>query len=402
MRIDKIEVFVARPGRNYVTTRITTSDGHIGLGDATLNGRELAVASYLRDHIAPILIGRDPQNIEDTWQFLSRGAYWRRGPVTMAAIASIDTALWDIKGKIAGLPVYQLLGGASRTGLLTYGHASGRDEQELFDDVRRLQDVGYRAIRLQAAVPGLDSIYGTGADIAAALTDETPRPFVEHWDTPSYLRHIPTVFERAREEFGEELQLLHDAHHRLTPIEAARLAKDLEPYRLFWLEDLTPAENQEAFRLIRAASTTPLAVGEVFNSVWDIRSLIQEQLIDFVRMSVTHGGGITPLRKVLDLAALYQIRSGPHGPEDVSPIAMAAAVHLGFAVHNFGIQEFANYSAPALDVFRPEYTFADGSLVPAETPGLGVDYDEALAASFEYRRAYLPVNRLADGSVHDW
>jgi mannonate dehydratase len=402
VRIEKVEVFVARPGRNYVTTKITTDTGVVGLGDATLNGRELAVASYLRDHIAPLVVGRDPQNIEDVWQYLYRGAYWRRGPVTMAAIASIDMALWDIKGKIANLPVYQLLGGASRTSCLSYGHASGRDQEELFDDVRRLQEKGYRAIRLQVGIPGLGDIYGTGEGSYAGKKKTWPQPLEEKWDTQKYLRFLPGIFESARHEFGDDLHLLHDAHHRLRPIEAARLAKDLEPYSLFWLEDVTPSENQEAMRLVRQNSTTPLAVGEVFNSAWDIKDLIQEQLIDYVRMSVTHGGGITPVKRIFEYAGMFQIRSAAHGPEDISPVGMAAALHIGLSLHNFGIQEFAYYSQASTDVFRPEYTFSGGSLRPSETPGLGVSYDEELAASYEYETSYLPVNRLEDGTVHDW
>jgi len=402
MRIQKVEVFVARPGRNYVTTKITTDTGVVGVGDATLNGRELAVASYLRDHVAPLLEGRDPQKIEDTWQYLYRGAYWRRGPVTMAAIASIDMALWDIKGKVANLPVYQLLGGESRTGCLTYGHASGRDQEELFDDVRRLQGLGYKAIRLQVGVPGLGTIYGTGEGALPGEIRKWPQPLVEGWDTQKYLRFLPGVFESARNVFGADLRLLHDSHHRLTPIEAARLARDLDPYRLFWLEDVTPAENQEALRLVRQNSTTPLAIGEVFNSVWDIKTLIQEQLIDYVRMSVTHGGGITALKRIFEYAGMFQIRTGVHGPEDISPIGMSAAVHLGLAVHNYGIQEFARYSQASIDVFRPGYSFTDGSLRPSDAPGLGVSYDESIAATYEYEPSYLPVNRLEDGTVHDW
>lgn len=402
MRIEKVEVFVSRPGRNYVTTKITTDSGVVGVGDATLNGRELAVASYLQDHVAPLLEGRDPQQIEDTWQYLYRGAYWRRGPVTMAAIASIDMALWDIKGKVANLPVYQLLGGESRTGCLTYGHATGRDQEELFDDVRRLQGLGFKAIRLQVGIPGLGAVYGTGEGALTGEVRKWPQPLVENWDTQKYLRYLPGVFENARNEFGADLHLLHDSHHRLTPIEGARLAHDLDPYRLFWLEDVTHAENQKSLRLVRQYSTTPLAIGEVFNSIWDIQTLIQEQLIDYVRMSVTHGGGITALKRIFEYAGMFQIRSGVHGPEDVSPIGLTAALHLGLAIHNFGIQEFAPYSQPALDVFRPEFEYKDGSLRPSDAAGLGVSFDEALASTYVYETSYLPVNRLADGTVHDW
>jgi mannonate dehydratase len=412
MIIDRAEVVVTSPDRNFVTLKLTTDDGLTGLGDATLNGRELAVVSYLRDHVVPLLLGRDAHRIEDTWQFLYRGAYWRRGPVTMAAVAAVDTALWDIKGKAAGMPVYQLLGGACRDGLLAYGHASGRDTEELFDSIRDHREQGYRAIRVQTGVPGLKSIYGIAGNATSEANkgvryDHEPAqrgalPVQEDWDTRAYLRHLPGVFEAVRAEFGPGLPLLHDAHHRLTPIQAARLGKALEPYDLFWLEDCTPAENQEALRLVRQHTTTPLAVGEVFNTVWDYQQLIREQLIDYVRGAVTHTGGITHLRRVLDYAAQYQVKSGMHGPTDISPVGMAAAMHLGLAVHNFGIQEYMRHGARTDEVFQQSFTWADGFLHPGERPGLGVDLDVDAAGEYPYVRAYLPFNRLADGTVHDW
>jgi mannonate dehydratase len=227
-------------------------------------------------------------------------------------------------------------------------------------------------------------------------------PVTETWDTRAYLRHVPRVFEAVRAEFGPEPPLLHDVHHRLTPIQAARLGKSLEPYDLFWLEDPTPAENQEVFRLIRQHTTTPIATGEVFNSVWDYKTLIQEQLIDYVRSPVTHAGGITGLRRILDFAALYQVKSGAHGPADVSPVGLTAAIHLGTAIPNFGIQEYTRHAPATHEVFHAGYTFAGGMLNPPEKPGLGVEYDDDAAAAFPYDAAYLPVNRLRDGTLHDW
>jgi mannonate dehydratase len=412
MIIDRAEVIVTSPDRNFVTLKLTTDDGLTGLGDATLNGRELSVVSYLRDHVVPLLIGRDAGRIEDTWQFLYRSAYWRRGPVTMAAIAAVDVALWDIKAKAAGMPLYQLLGGASRTGLLAYGHASGRDLPELFDSVRKHLDQGFRAIRIQSGVPGLNAIYGIASNVTfesnvGVRYDHEPaqrgaRPAEEDWDTRAYLRHLPAVFEAVRAEFGPELPLLHDAHHRLTPIQAAKLGRSLEPYDLFWLEDCTPAENQEALRLVRSHTVTPLAIGEVFNTVWDYQQIIREQLIDYVRSAVTHTGGITHLRKILDYAAQYQIKSGMHGPTDISPVGMAAALHLGLAIHNFGIQEYMQHGARTDAVFQQSFTWSDGLLHPGSQPGLGVSLDLDEAGKYPYEQAYLPFNRLADGTVHDW
>ncbi|MCZ2822693.1 D-galactonate dehydratase family protein [Modestobacter sp. VKM Ac-2977] len=405
--IRSAEVLVTSPGRNFVTLRLTTEDGVVGLGDATLNGRELAVVSYLRDHVVPMLIGRDAQRIEDTWQFLYRSAYWRRGPVTMTAVAAVDVALWDIKARTAGLPLYQLLGGASRDGVLVYGHAAGRTTPELFDSIRSQLAEGFRAIRVQTSVPGIDKVYGVSSQPPTGRyqyepAHRAPLPVEEDWDSRAYLRHLPGVVEAVRAEFGAELPLLHDAHHRLTPIQAARLGKDLEPYDLFWLEDCTPAENQEALRLVRHHTTTPLALGEVLNTIWDYQTLIREQLIDYVRSSVTHAGGITGLRRILDFAGQYQIKSGMHGPTDVSPVGMAAATHLSLAIHNFGIQEYMQHSRLTDEVFRQSFRWADGHLHPGEEPGLGVDYDDDAAGRHPYEPAYLPFNRLKDGTVHDW
>jgi len=412
MIIDKAEVIVTSPDRNFVTLKLTTDEGLTGLGDATLNGRELAVVGYLSEHVVPLLLGRDASRIEDTWQFLYRSAYWRRGPVTMASIAAVDMALWDIKGKAAGMPVYQLLGGACRSGLMAYGHASGRTVEELFDSVRAHLGEGYRSVRIQTGVPGLRAIYGIASNAtsqanAGVRYDHEPAqrgslPAEEDWDSRAYLRHVPGVFEAVRHEFGPELPLLHDAHHRLTPIQAAALGRSLEPYDLFWLEDCTPAENQEALRLVRQHTTTPLAIGEVFNSIWDYQTIIREQLIDYVRSAVTHAGGITHLRRVLDYAAMYQVKSGMHGPTDVSPVGMAAALHLGLAIHNFGIQEYMQHGRRTNEVFQQSFTWAGGYLHPGDQPGLGVDLDADAARRYPYERAYLPFSRLADGTVHDW
>jgi mannonate dehydratase len=402
VRIADARVIVTSPGRNFVTLKLLTDEGLTGVGDATLNGREQAVAAYLGEHVVPLLRGRDPARIEDTWQLLYKGAYWRRGPVTMSAIAAVDTALWDLKGKVAGLPVYQLLGGRSREGVTVYGHAAAETVDALLTDVARLVGAGYRAVRVQAGVPGLTGTYGVTADPRTYEPAGSALPAESVWSTRRYLAHLPAVFERVRAEFGPELRLVHDAHHRLTPIEAAALGRALEPYGLTWLEDPVPAELQEGFRLIRQHTTTPLAVGEVFNSIWDCRQLITEQLIDYIRTSVVHAGGITHLRRIFDLADLYHVRSGSHGASDLSPVCLAAALHLDLSIPNFGLQEYMPHTAETDAVFPHTYRFADGYLHPSEEPGLGVDIDEELAARYPYRPASLPVNRLEDGTLHSW
>jgi mannonate dehydratase len=402
MPITAARVIVTCPGRNFVTLKIETADGGYGLGDATLNGRELAVVSYLTDHVLPCLIGRDAHQIEDIWQFLYRGAYWRRGPVTMSAIAAVDTALWDLKAKAAGMPLYQLLGGACRSAVRVYGHANGETVEETVAEAQRYVKLGYTAVRLQSGVPGLRSTYGVSRDKMFYEPANRALPVENRWSAHKYLASVPPLFEAARAALGWDIDLLHDTHHRLTPIEAARLGKDLEPYRLFWLEDTVAADNQAAFRLVRGHTTTPLAVGEVFNSIWDCKQLIEEQLIDYIRATVVHAGGISHLRRVAALAELYHVKTGCHGATDLSPVCMAAALHFDLWVPNFGLQEYMRHTPETDAVFPHAYRFKDGSLHPGDQPGLGVDIDETLAAQYPYQRAYLPINRLEDGTMTNW
>jgi mannonate dehydratase len=403
MKITQIKVIVCSPGRNFVTVKVFADNGLTGIGDATVNGRELSVASYLRDHVAPTLIGRDAGQIEDIWQYLYRGAYWRRGPITMAAISAIDMALWDIKAKAAAMPLYQLLGGASRTRVMCYTHAQGMTIEEAVEAVGQKREAGYVAIRAQVGIPGLPPIYGVGKGSNQAKGGMVEAlPHEEVWSTSKYLVHIPKLFAKLRETFGDELHLLHDAHHRLTPIEAARLGKDLEPFRLFWLEDPVPAELQEGYRIIRQHTTTPIALGEVFNTIWDARQLIEEQLIDYIRTTSVHAGGVTGLRRIFDFASIYHVRTGCHGAMDISPVALGANLHIGLWAPNFGIQEYSGYTPLMHEVFRHSWRQEGGYLHPGDAPGHGVDIDEALAAKHPYERAYLPVNRLEDGTLWNW
>jgi mannonate dehydratase len=403
MKITQARVIVCSPGRNFVTLKIETDEGLTGIGDATLNGRELSVVSYLQDHVIPCLIGRDAHQIEDIWQYLYKGAYWRRGPVTMSAIAAVDTALWDIKAKAANMPMYQLLGGRSRTGVLVYGHANGSDIAHTVDEVLRYQDLGYKAIRAQSGVPGLEKVYGVGRGTMFYEPADADLPSEHDWSSEKYLLHAPQLFEAVRKAAGPDIHLLHDVHHRLTPIEAGRLGKSLEPYHLFWMEDATAAEDQQAFRLIRQHTTTPLAVGEIFNSIWDCKYLIQNQLIDYIRATIVHAGGLTHLRRIADFAALHQVRTGCHGATDLSPVCMGMALHFDLWVPNFGIQEYMRHTEQTDAVFPHAYRFDAGFMHPGEAIGHGVDIDEKLAARYPYKRAYLPVNRQAhDGTLVSW
>ena len=402
MKITEAKVIITSPGRNFVSLKIYTDEGLYGVGDATLNGRELSVASYLKDHIAPMLLGRDPHQIEDIWQFLYRGAYWRKGPVTMTSISAVDMALWDIKAKAANMPLYQLLGGKSRSGVMVYGHANGDSIEETVDEVGKFLNDGYLAVRAQTGIPGLKSTYGVSKDKMFYEPADSDLPTENEWSTTKYLDSIPKLFETLRNAYGNEPHLLHDVHHRLTPIEAARLGKDLESFRLFWLEDAVPAENQEGFRIIRQNTVTPLAVGEIFNTIWDCKQLIEEQLIDYIRTSVVHAGGLTHLRRIADFASLYHVQTGCHGATDLSPVCMGAALHFDLWVPNFGVQEYMRHSEETNEVFPHTYSFKNGYMYPGEAVGHGVDINEKLAAKYPYKRCYLPVNRLEDGTMWNW
>lgn len=403
MKITNVKVIVTCPGRNYVVVKVETDEpGLYGVGDATLNGRELSVASALSEHIAPLLIGRDPDRVEDIWQYLFRGTYWRGGPVLMTALAGVDLALWDIKGKRAGLPLYSLLGGKTREGALCYAHAGGRDFAQVEDNVRALMEKGFRVIRAQVAIPGNQGTYGAGPTEAMSRRVQEGLPGEEVWEPGPYLRTIPRLFTHLREKLGDEIDLLHDTHERLNPVQATRLAKELEPFHLFFLEDPLRPEHKESFRLVRQASATPIAMGELFHTRWDCLPLITEQLIDFIRCDIGHIGGITEARKIAAIAETYQVQTAWHGPGDIGPSTHAANVHLDVAISNFGVQEMTFFPEIVHEVMPGAPAYKDGALWPSDAPGLGCDIDEKAAAKYPYKRAYLPTTRRADGAVHDW
>jgi len=406
LKITSAEVFIGGPGKNYVTLKIMTDQGIYGLGDATLNTRETLPAVYLTDYLIPMLIGMDPRKSEDIWQYFYRGAYFRRGPIAMAAIGAIDMALWDIKGKLAGLPVYDLLGGRSRDGALVYAHATGSDIEDLLDTIAHYQADGYKAVRVQCGIPRMPDGYGVSADDEDSkhfITDFSGLPKVEIWDSEKYLKFMPNVFEKIRERFGPDLKILHDVHHRLRPREAAAFAREVEKYNLFWLEDPTPAEDQNALKLIRQHSTTPIAIGEVFNSLWDCKEMIEQELIDFIRVAVTYAGGITHVRRIVDLAGMHHVRTGFHGAPSHSPISMAAQAHINAWAPNFGIQEYLVLGTPECDALFPsDHSVKDGMFYVSDAPGLGVDFDEKEAKRYSYKRGSHPIVRLEDGTMWNY
>lgn len=408
MKITDATVFVGGPGKNYVTLKVMTDQGVYGLGDATLNNRETLPAAYLKDYLIPNLIGRDPRNSEDLWQYFYRGAYFRRGPIAMAAFGAIDMALWDIKAKLAGMPLYQLFGGKSREGALVYAHATGSDLEDLIDSVSNYQEQGYKAVRVQCGVPGMPTKgYGVaekGKTDKDFITDFSGiRPKEEIWDTDRYMRFMPDALSQIRDHFGPELKILHDVHHRLLPREAAEFAKSVEPVGLFWLEDPTPADDQDALKLLRQHSTVPIAIGEVFNSIWDCKQLIENELIDFIRVAVTYAGGITHVKRIVDLAALHHVRTGFHGAPSHSPLCMAAQAHLNAWAPNFGIQEYLTLGTPECDALFPSnHRMEHGMVYVSDEPGLGVDFDENEAKRYSYKPGSHPIVRLEDGTLWNY
>lgn len=397
MKIAEVRVILTCPTRNYLFVKIVADDGLYGVGEGTLSGSELAVTTAAQ-HAAELLIGQDPLKTEDLWQLIYNWSYWRGGPVFMAALGAIDTALWDLKGKAANMPVYQLLGGKSRDSVLTYGHAGGSSPEQVADSVRSFQERGYRVIRAQMGP------YGGSGNVRSDPPPRPGMPGASYFEPAPYLAEVPKLFEHLRKELGGEVELLHDVHEQLTPIQAAWLAKQLEPYRLFFLEDALPPEHYESFRVVRAASTTPLAIGEIFTSKWDCIRLFQEQLIDYIRIKPIHVGGITEARKIMTLAEPAQIRSAFHGAADIGPVGQAASLHLQTAIHNFGVQEWIDFNAPGheklRDVIGEPCAWRDGYAYPHEKPGLGMDIDENEAAKYPYKRAYMPIVRRSDGTMH--
>ena len=394
MKITDVRVIVTCPGRNYTLLKILTDEpGLYGVGEGTVNGSETIVAEALR-HLGGLLVGRDPHRIEDIWHLIYRQGYWRGGPVFMAALAAVDMALWDIKGKVAGLPVYQLLGGKARDGVLVYRHGIGRDPVEVEDSVRAYLEQGYRVVRAQIGDYG-------GAGVLETLPPVTPgTPPVKVFDPTPYLLGTPKLFAHLRSTLGMDVELLHDAHEQLHPIEAVRLAKDLEPYRLFFLEDPLMPEHRESWPILRQASATPLAIGEIFTSRWDCLPLFQNGWIDFIRIKPLHVGGITEARKIMTLAEPFNVRSAFHGAADVGPIAQSASVSLQSVIPNFGVQEWTLYSEATHEVMPGALRVENGYALPSESPGLGLDINEEAAAKYPYQRAYMPHVRRRDGSYH--
>ncbi len=384
LTIQDVQVILTQPGtqRLIVVKVVTSEPGLYGLGCATFTQRHTAVKTALEDFLKPLLIGRDPQRIEDIWHTAHVNSYWRNGPVLNNAISGVDMALWDIKGKIANLPVYQLFGGKCREAAAVYRHAGGFEPKAVEDSVRAYIEQGFHYIRCQMG--------GYGGKMAGDRRPVGALPGA-YYDPNEYARGVPKMFEHLRDTIGYEVELLHDIHERLVPIEAVRLAKNLEPFRLFFLEDALPPEQIEWFRIIRAQCATPLAMGELFVNPVEWLPLIENRLIDFIRCHISAMGGLTPAKKLATLCEAFGVRTAWHGPGDVSPVGHAANLHLDLHVRNFGVQEWAGFSQLEEEMFPGCPQLRNGYAYINDQPGLGVELNEELAARYP-----------CDNSVPEW
>ncbi|SDK55815.1 mannonate dehydratase [Glycomyces sambucus] len=379
VRITSVRAIATAPdGTALVVVRVDTNvPGLYGLGCATFTQRWKAVVAFVNEHLARLLVGRYPGDIGDLTRLAGFTGYWRGGPVTNNAISGIDQALWDIAGKRAGMPVHELLGGKVRAAADTYLHAAGRTIDEVIEDAQRLVERGQRHIRLQMSTPG-----GGGYGAPAVPTEYPDAPYRNGWSARDYLRRTPALFEAARNRLPDNVELLHDVHSRLTPKEAVWLARALEPYRLFFLEDVLAPEHWDRLPEVRAASPVPLAVGELTTSLQDAARLVQGGGVDLIRCHVSDIGGLSPARKIADLAELCGVRTAWHGPGDTSPIGAAANVALDVTSAAFGIQEGHVYGDAVHEVFPGTLRIENGWLRPNEAPGWGIDIDEAAAARY--------------------
>lgn len=408
IRITDVQVIVTNPQKaalgNYVLVKIVTNQqGLIGWGDATCSGSELGVAKFLEEHLKPGLIGQNPMQLERLWQRLFHLPYYRSGSVHMSAISGIDMALWDIKGKVAGLPVYELLGGKVRDSLLTYTNVGGRDFKQVEESVHALMERGYKVIKVQVSTPGVEGGYAVPPSEqqrkAAQEAADQGMPPDEVWDPIAYTRILPKLFEHLRKTVGEEIELLHDVHERITPSQAIVLAKAVEPYRLFYFEDPLRPENLDTFRIIRQQSSTPIAMGEIYVGPWEGMNLITEHLIDYVRHDLAHCGGVTTGKKIATFCEPYGILTAWHGPGNISPITHMANAAVSLSVPNFGIQEFAtNWREPVLEVFSDIPKYEHGVVTVGNKPGLGCEVNENAAKKYPYVRRLRPAIRRPDGT----
>jgi len=378
-KIQDVQVIATEPGgvRLVVVKVLTNQDGLYGYGCATFTQRADLVVDAVERYLKPLVIGRPADRIEDIWQICNDSPYWRNGPVLNNAVSGIDQALWDIKGRQSGLPVYQLLGGKCREAADTYGHAQGNEIQEAVENAKKYMEDGFRNVRVQVGVPGMAGYGSGGATTRVKSLHDEPV-----FEPDVYIRRALKLFEECRKQLGDEVGLLHDVHERVTPNQAVKFAKDLERFNLFFMEDPLSPEDIDYFRQMRQQCATPIAMGELFNNPHEWQPLIAERLIDYIRVHVSQVGGLTPARKIAILAENFGVKTAWHGPGDVSPVGHMANVTLDVVSYNFGIQEYTPFNERVREVFSGCPEMKEGYLYVNETPGWGIEVNEKAAAKY--------------------
>lgn len=395
MKITQVTTILTSPNQNYLFVKIITDSGVYGVGDASLNGREQAVADLIDAYLTPLLIGRDPGQIEDFWQLAYRGTYWRGGNIMMSALCGIDMALWDILGKTSGKPLYALLGGKMRNSVLCYSHILGKTMEDKIaraaDYVKQRQ---LKVIRLRAGIPAAAGTFGV----------KSPQngPLVEPWNPEEEIYNSIEYFIRVREAVGRDVGIIYDLHERFSPDQAIRIMRSLELYNPFFIEDPIAPDCVDSLRYVREKTSVPIAFGELYKSRWECLPSITGHWVDYIRCDVIRVGGITEARKIAALAETYDIKTAWHGPNDVSPITHAVNWHLNVSEYNFGIQEDGTTDGLIREVVSGGPVYKNGSLFMEDRPGIGCDVDEAAAARYPFRKAYIPICRQGDGSLHTW
>jgi len=377
--IRDIKTIITAPhGINLVVVKVETSEPELyGLGCATFTWRYKAVIPAIQEYLRPMLIGRSVYNTEDIWQTMMGSSYWRNGPVLNNAISGVDEALWDIKGKIAGLPLYELFGGKCREGVAVYKHADGNTIEEVTENLHVLQEQGYRYIRCQMGTYG-----GTMNGAPQKLNKPENAPDGMYYSPKRYMQSTVKLFEKVRNDIGWDVELLHDIHERLTPIDTLNLVKEFEQFKMFYVEDALRPDQVGYFEKLRNHTTTPLAMGELFTNSLEWKTIIQNQWIDYIRVHISDIGGLTPARKLAAFSEAYQVRTAWHGPNDLSPVGMTAQMHLDLSSPNFGIQEFAGFNEAEEEVFPGCPQIRNGYAYLNDKPGIGVDFDEEKAKKY--------------------
>ncbi len=420
LQIRDVRVILTEPDNiRLVIVKIETTEPELfGIGCATFTQRPTAVVSAVNDYLRPFLIGKNPADIEDIWQSSYVSSYWRNGPVLNNALSGVDQALWDIKGKLANMPVYDLFGGKARDAAAVYVHSTGDDLQEVEDRARAFIDQGFHYIRVQVATPGY-ATYGSRGAVADDSLQTGPRVITDRvtkfdsntiyahpggiFEPRPYIKSALGLFEHIRATIGWDIEILHDVHERIPPIMGVELAKEVEQYKLFFLEDLFAPEDNDYFRMVRQQTSTPIAMGELYNSPHEIIPMVKDRLLDFMRVHISQIGGLTPARKLAALCEAFNVRTAWHGPGDTSPVGHAANLMLDLNTINFGIQEYATFQERTQEVFPGCPEVRDGYMWSNGKPGLGIDVDEKLAAKYPFKeRAFggaWDTVRRADGGV---